>query len=716
MTVPAELRTGPIRGPGCRLVRLAGSSSADLPLALLCAVVFAAWEWVGAGGVSVRYLVMAAAVSLVAVAAGGLAERALRFRYPWDFPLRFLAGYFLVNAVLYVLVWAVPFGIVADFWIVAGLTAAVAAAVWLRARRGPAAAVPVQPSPAGSWVPPALCVVLSLVAVSLWAQDSVVPVARHGQTVIVKPWHDTPIHMAQISIFAASHGASTIHESRMAGAPEHFAYHYASYILPALMTAAGKAPAYLAFGCYWVPVGLFLIALAAYALVRAWWGPWPAVAAVALLVLAPDAAYQGFDNYFLSYHWLIQVTAASGYGMAVAAVAWVLMFEACRARRFGLMFVSFFTLGAGLIFKAHMVVPNTLPLYAFPALAMAGIRPRWRVAWLAGAVLSFVLVVYVSQRSPEVPVLRPNFSSTKEYLVSIVRQFEHDGPVKQAFFSRFTPNSTLSHDLMWGAAMLIVCTFGVAGLAYPFLAVGQARSMRLSVLLFPLMVVGVYLFMSLALAYDDRQIGRPEELQHRPFPWAYFVLYAWVGGAAYRAVWGDAAPPRVPARVALGLLLVAGLAVPAYCGHNVALGPAGTWGLAQPNTYKPFDAGLIDAATYIRRQSRGRRPVMQDSSADPLLIVSAFAEAQPYAANCRVTIRSPKGLVGRLEEVKRLPEFRDARDVRKFAVDRGIAWYLLRPGDKVNWPSRFLSHPAYESHGYRVYHFDVSPPPPSKSK
>ena len=147
--------------------------------------------------------------------------------------------------------------------------------------------------------------------------------------------------------------------------------------------------------------------------------------------------------------------------------------------------------------------------------------------------------------------------------------------------------------------------------------------MRLSVLLFPLIIVAVYLFMSMALAYDDRQIGRPEELLHRPFPWAYMVLYAWVGGAVYRAVWGGAAPARVPARVAIGLLLVAGLAVPAYCGHNVALGPAGTWNLPQPNTYKPFDAGLIDAATYIRQQSHGRRPIMQDSSADPLLIVSA---------------------------------------------------------------------------------------------
>src|SRR5690348_15039025 len=96
----------------------------DVAIALLCAATFTGWRAVGVRDFSVRYGLAAVALCLTWLLAGHFLERLLRFRRPFDFPVRFVAGFFLANTALYVLVWSLPFGVIADFWIVATALAA----------------------------------------------------------------------------------------------------------------------------------------------------------------------------------------------------------------------------------------------------------------------------------------------------------------------------------------------------------------------------------------------------------------------------------------------------------------------------------------------------------------------------------------------------------------------------------------------------------------
>ena len=68
--------------------------------------------------------------------------------------------------------------------------------------------------------------------------------------------------------------------------------------------------------------------------------------------------------------------------------------------------------------------------------------------------------------------------------------------------------------------------------------------------------------------------------------------------------------------------------------------------------------------------------------------------------------RPPDGLHERIRDLAILKRMSDASDIRRFAAERKIAWYLLRPESQVAWPASFLDAPAFTCEGYRVYRLD----------
>ena len=103
-------------------------------------------------------------------------------------------------------------------------------------------------------------------------------------------WSDIFFHLRQISILASAKGFNSLSDFQMAGAPAH-AYHYASYVLPAMVMALTPTTALQAYGGTFVPFGLLLTALAAFSLLSAVMGKWPGAVAGLALLFAPDALY-----------------------------------------------------------------------------------------------------------------------------------------------------------------------------------------------------------------------------------------------------------------------------------------------------------------------------------------------------------------------------------------------------------------------------------------
>ena len=338
-------------------------SGSDLAVAALAAAVVAGWAAIAGGAFSLLALVACEVAFLAFYLVGSLlaAWGPLAAGALFDLPLRLLMGYAAVNTALLVLAWLSPLGIVANFGLLfAGAAALFVAARPVRQRR--------QEDSVGL-----LVVGLSLVAATLWCQDSLRPTSVDGNTVAFKPWIDGFYHAVHLRIFGAAHGASSIEDFRMAGVPARL-YHYGAYMTPAFIRQASGLHSYAAFAGILAPMGVFFTGLGAYALVGSFWGSWPGLAAAAALLLLPDGAQAGMQNTFMSYHWLTQISPSASYGLALLALAWLFVLLGCtRGSRLQLV-TGWLLAGVLAVYKLHFFIASALLLLLVPALFFPWLR------------------------------------------------------------------------------------------------------------------------------------------------------------------------------------------------------------------------------------------------------------------------------------------------------------------------------------------------------
>ena len=98
--------------------------------------------------------------------------------------------------------------------------------------------------------------------------------------------------------------------------------------------------------------------------------------------------------------------------------------------------------------------------------------------------------------------------------------------------------------------------------------------------------------------------------------------------------------------------------------------------------------------------------VVQNSEDDRWIILGALAERPVYVADTwKAPTQADERVIRRLDEMASFRRLTDPAEVAAFASRRKIAWYVLNPATKVRWPASILAHPAFESGGFRVYHF-----------
>jgi hypothetical protein len=254
-----------------------------------------------------------------------------------------------------------------------------------------------------------------------------------------------------------------------------------------------------------------------------------------------------------------------------------------------------------------------------------------------------------------------------------------------------------------GAAMLLVSTFGLWLVAAPLTAMSLRRTLPGAVLWFPLLVMLNYVALALGLALDTKGIGSPDELLNRPLVWAYFAVAAWTGGAVYHRLFGDALPRARRNRFLLAALVLLGFAGPLVHSANLQTFPR--WGprFASYGAANSVPTCLVDAARFLRDHS-ATDELIQDAGNDVRFIVAAFSERQAFATFA--TNRPPALLLERIEDLEALRRMTDVDEIRRFATERRIAWYLLHPDTEIAWPAAVLDSPAFACGGYRVYRLD----------
>ncbi|HVY41178.1 MAG TPA: hypothetical protein VHM31_24745 [Polyangia bacterium] len=662
-------------------------SAADLAGAALAGAAVAVWGAVAAGTFSVRALVAseAAFLSFYLVGSsfagwGRLAAGAL-----FDLPLRLLMGYAGVNTALLVLAWLSPLGIVANF----GVVLAASALLFLAAR-------PARRKQRADWVGFA-AVGLSLAAATLWCQDSLRPTSVDGNIVTFEPWIDGFYHAVHLRIFGVAHGASTIEDFRMAGVPARL-YHYGAYLTPALIRQASGLHAYAAFAGVLAPLGVAFTGLGAYALFGSFWGAWPGLAAAAALLLLPDGAQQGMQNTFMSYHWLTQISPSASYGLALLAAAWLFVLLGCtRASR--LQLAAGWVLGAVLaVYKLHFFIAGALLFLLVPALFFAGTGgARRRVLWATGAVALYAVTLALVQRVPGVPTIRFDGSSLGQ-IFSLIKQFAQHGALREFLDAHLGVGQSALSNVALGVPYVLLSTLGLFVPLLIGLVVALRHRAPAVLVVFPLLLLANFLAMFLGLALDLHS-STPDELSHRPVMIVYFIVVAWIGGAAGLLALESRGLTRVARPALLGLAVLL-LAIPAFLGSGVQR-------ISAMPMFSPVRVplGLVRAAEYMRDHG-DRQDVFQDSQFDRTCAVAALAERSPYAART-LTIMTTNGelLQRRIDQVDRWMSFRAGGAVAAMARQLGIRWFLLDPGDQVKWSAELIDHPVFELGGYRLYRF-----------
>jgi hypothetical protein len=554
------------------------------------------------------------------------------------------------------------------------------------------------------YLPDFLCLLLTGIAVTFWCADSLRPTVKEGPFTIYQTFTDSFYHSRQLSSFAQSHGLKTISDTRMAGLPPRL-YHYASYMTAAAVISCTHSSAYATFVSFHVPFGLLLTGLAAFSLATLIWGMWPALAGMFAVMLLPDAYQQGFGNKLLSYHFAQQAASTGLYGVGCVTIAWIFILDGCKAGRFVSILCGYVVLIVSLTYKAHFFVANAFLLTIYPCIFFRGLKIRWRITSAVLLTSLFAFVVGVSQRMESVPTLRLDGSAIRPYAKFLLYFFE-PGFFKSLFYGALVLHQ--HSNAIFGfilAGMILICTFGFWIIAYVFVSVLLRARIGAAALFFPLFVTINYIVMSVGLAEDARGISYPEELLHRPFVWAYFVLAVWTGAGVYVLLFGNKPPASRSARILTALCAVLSFFVPLTYGHNIETIPS----VKIYASYKAVNSvptGLVKACSYIRKHSHPQ-DLIQDSENDPRFVITGLAERQDFALDCKLWSwnRNPLELRNRLEELTAFKKMGNEADLAELITRHNISWYILRPESEVAWPISFREKSVSNSGGYRVYHF-----------
>lgn len=663
-------------------------SGTDLAAVSLLAAVVAVWIEAAAGAFSFRAFAACEAVFLVCYLVGSLLAgwRSLATGVLFDLPLRLLLGYIVTGSLLFALAWLSPLGIVANFCVLS----AVAAALFLAAK-------PVRSSGREGSVA-LLALGVSLLAATLWCQDSIRPMSVQADTVVFKPWIDSFYHAVHLRIFGAGHGAASIEDFRLAGVPARL-YHYASYLVPALVGRLSGIDSYTTFAAVLAPVGVVLTGLAAYVLVGSFWGRWPGLGACAALLLLPDGAQQGMRNTFMSYHWLTQISPSATYGLALLAVAWLFVMRGCAEGRRLHIIVGWLLGGLLVIFKAHFFIASALLFLLVPPVFFRGaLGLRKRLLWAAVTVAAYVVAIVGVRNVPGIPPIRLDGASAGK-LLGLVSSFTQPGMVRDLTSERLGPDVPWLTNVLVGAPFVLLAALGLLLPLLPILAVRLRKQTPAPWLAFPFIIVANFVVMFLGLALDMRS-STPDELSHRPVMVVYFVVVAWVGGAAVLSLLEAKRLGRI-ARPMLAGLIVLLMGVPAFFGSGIHR----MWAMPRLSPPLRMPSGFFQAAKHIREHSHPH-DLFQDSQFDRYCALAALSERRAFVSRSQTIIRHNADKVEeRADSVDRLMGLRDANAVAGMAQSLGIRWFLLEPGDRVDWPDHLVNRPTFESGGFRLYRF-----------
>jgi len=412
-----------------------------------------------------------------------------------------------------------------------------------------------------------LCAAVTL----LWCRHSAEAPAVLARTGVLPVWIDYVIHGGLISGFgdALAQGRQSF---QLAGFPRPF-YHYASYLLPAVLAAPLDLPGLPLATSAWLPLGFFTLCAGGYLLGHTLAGPGGGVAAVAVLTLVPEAGDYGLRNAFFSFDWHVLTHPTAAYALGIALASFAFLKRWCDERRPRLLALSVALAAGLLVFRAHVFVLALPAVLATAAIATAEFRRR-RLLYTAAA-LALLLGLWGMVEGQR--ALRP-------FLATV-----HDQPgiAYAGWYDFLLQHYGAGVALPAGVLLVFPVFLGVFTLLYPIALWLRHRSAFDALPL--LLIAGYAALMALAPIPAN---GDPTELTQRPFVLVYAVVAIWTV-----AVFVE--------RLALRwVLAVAGAAFVALWPHNGPWPEAPKFSWGWKYYARTLTPGLVQAAAFLRREGR----------------------------------------------------------------------------------------------------------------
>lgn len=608
----------------------------------------------------------------------------------------FLTGFFLFNSLLFLLALITPLGL----WINIILLSFGGLIILMMTEK-----VEIRIYEDHRELADFLCVVFVGIATTLWCTDIQSQKNATGVQIVFTAWQDVFFHVRQISVFANSYGVKSIQDIGMSGVQAPI-YHYASYLSSAAVALMSGVAAIDIYSSFLLPLGIFLTGIAAYSLIASLWGSWAGLAAALAIVMLPDAYQQGFGNRYLSYNFLSQINLGMLYGIACISIAWIFILQGCQRSKIGAILIGYLFLGLCLFYKAHIFVANSYLILIYPCLFYKNLNWRKRSLFLIAFSAIFFSAVGLSQLSERVPVLRLDGSGIGKYIIQLL--LDYDEGFLKTFFTkvfRFESHSK-PVEALYAVAMLSISTLGVWVFLTPLVLLIGRRRLQVSLIAFPLLIVGNYLLMTLGLAGDSRGVGTFDELLNRPLVWAYFAVVVWTVGASVYLVTPHVTAVSRSGQLAFLALLPLLLSGPLIFSKNLQTFPTRN-GFDSYEKFNSVPTCLVRSSQFIRSNSQAE-DLVQSSDNDRRFAVTALTERQRYAG-VNMFSKPSKALQDRLDALERLKGITDAKDVLAYAALHRIDWYILHPGTVVGWPEDLLKLAQFECDGYKVFHLTELP-------
>ena len=664
--------------------------------ALLLSAGFVYWLAAVTGRVGVGGVVFLVGLPLLIVAAGRVATRWLGL-FPnagFRLPLDLLLGFVVVTPCVFILDAFTPLPSIGCWLMVAAGTAA--AGVASRPREVGEAS-PERPGWAAAWG--LFAVALALVAATLWTQELRPYKLASEQAVVYRPWSDLFVHAQMTGLLASNRPMASLGNPDLAGEPLPI-YHYGSYVYPAGLSAFAGVSAFDAAAAFWVPLGLLLMGLAAYALAAEWKGDAAGLAALAAVLLLPDAPAYGIPLKWYGFFWLLTVAPAALYGIAGGAAALLLVTRSAAAARPAsnrrLLWAGLAVAASTLLLKAQIFIV-VLPLVVLWSVWFAN---RWTVARRAmitvGLFAAGVGGLLVQERLGIGPRLLPSLSDLghRWYFGAITTNIS-PGIWRDALSPPHGPIVVkllviLIEVLVGPLGLLIIL---VAGL----LTVRAIRRTLTPLDAVPALAVALHLGVSILPGSNVR--GAIDEVWHRPFVWVVFLVLAWSA-----AQLGPLLDTRRN-RLLLGLVAVCLIVVPLRLGGNIESALTVNSNL----TYVSLPRGLVDCADFLRTHT-AESAVVQDVPKMDFPVLASLAERRAFLGRdlsfwqvYYPASTAEAEATARQNTLRRLLTAKTAPDVQALLEQTGINWLVFGPGERPDWPAEVFGRPLYESHGYAVF-------------